>query len=335
MTKISVITPVYKAEKYIERCVRSLMEQTILEDIEFIFVNDCTPDNSMEILYTIISEYPHRKEQIIILNNETNLGPSDSRKRAIDIAKGEYIGCCDSDDWVEIDMYETMYKATNNGNIDIVISDFYYEKNTKQSIHRFTASSTPQDALAKMNNNKYFSYAMWNQIIRRTIIKEQIKYIIATTLREDTFLMMRVYCHAKHIQFIPIPFYHYWIGNETSLCHNVDRSMNAWFKQKENMDSITQLLYSVNYNKFHKGVNLFKYMLKQEYRKTFPNLKTYYYAFRESHSYYVKESNKTCNSFINRLKTKIVWDSFYYFFWLYYRKKSKSSMGKDTSTVLK
>ena len=245
MTIISVIIPVYKAEKYIDRCVRSLMEQTMQENIEFIFVNDCTPDNSMEILYTTISEYPHRKEQIIILNNETNLGPSDSRKRAIDIAKGEYIGCCDSDDWVEIDMYETMYKATNNGNIDIVISDFYYEKNTKQSIHRFTASSTPQDALAKMNNNKYFSYTMWNQIIRRTIIKEQIKYIIATTLREDTFLMMRVYCHAKHIQFIPIPFYHYWIGNETSLCHNVDRSMNAWFKQKENIDSITQLLYSL------------------------------------------------------------------------------------------
>ena len=321
MTKISIIIPIYKAEKHIERCVRSLMEQTIKEGIEFIFVNDCTPDNSMQILNQILSKYPHRKEQTVILNNEKNLGPSDSRKRAINIAKGMYIGCCDSDDWIEKDMYESMYNATKNGLIDIVVSDYWCEKKTEQYIHRFYPSNNPQDALAKMNDNHYFSYAMWNQIIKQNIIKEQIQYIIPTKLREDTFLMMRVYFFSNTINFISKPFYHYWIDNTSSLCHNADRSMEAWIEQVQNINNITKLLYSSSYMKYHQGVNIFKFKLKKEYIKTFPNLKVYYYTFRDSHHDYVKDANKTYNSFIKYLKMKIIWDSCYIIFWIYNKYK--------------
>ena len=170
-----------------------------------------------------------------------------------------------------------------------------------------------------MNNNHYFSYSMWNQIIKRNIITEQIQFIIPTRLREDTFLMMRVYFYAKNIHFLPLAFYHYRQDNESSLCHNIDIGEKAWKEQKENMDNITKLL---NGNKkFKKGINLFKFMLKQKYRKTFPNLKTYYFAFRESHYDYVQEINKTSSSSINRLKTKVIWDTIYFFFWLHHFKK--------------
>ena len=73
MAKVSVLVPVFGVEKYIEKCIRSLMTQT-LDDIEFVIVNDCTKDKSMEILFDVISEYPHLKENIKIINNEQNKG---------------------------------------------------------------------------------------------------------------------------------------------------------------------------------------------------------------------------------------------------------------------
>lgn len=77
--KISIIVPIYNVEQYIERCTRSLMEQTLLEGIEYIFVNDATPDNSMAILKRVVSEYPKRKDQVRIIDNPQNLGITASR----------------------------------------------------------------------------------------------------------------------------------------------------------------------------------------------------------------------------------------------------------------
>lgn len=79
--KVSVIVPIYKAEQFIERCVRSLMEQSMKDDIEFVFVNDCTPDQSMQILERVINDYPERNNQIVIWNNPENLGVTRSRKK--------------------------------------------------------------------------------------------------------------------------------------------------------------------------------------------------------------------------------------------------------------
>ena len=82
MPKVSVIIAVYGAEKYIEKCARSLFEQT-LNDIEYIFVDDCTPDKSMDILISVLSDYPNRKNQVKIIHNETNL--KQGRTRAVGI----------------------------------------------------------------------------------------------------------------------------------------------------------------------------------------------------------------------------------------------------------
>ena len=109
MPKVSVIVPIYNVEKYIERCLRSLFEQT-LDDIEYIFVNDCTPDNSMIILEKILKEYPHRIKQVKIINHEQNQGQAGARTSGMKAMTGEYMIHCDPDDWVELDMYEIMFK---------------------------------------------------------------------------------------------------------------------------------------------------------------------------------------------------------------------------------
>ncbi|MCS2593772.1 glycosyltransferase family 2 protein [Bacteroides thetaiotaomicron] len=96
---VSVIVPVYRAEKFIQRCARSLFEQT-LEEMEFVFVNDCTPDSSMVILRgDNKKEYPNRARQIRIVEHDQNKGSATARNTGLDNAHGSYIIYCDSDDW--------------------------------------------------------------------------------------------------------------------------------------------------------------------------------------------------------------------------------------------
>ena len=89
MYKVSVIIPVFNAGKYIEHCVRSLFEQT-LDSIEYIFVDDCSPDNSMDILYRVLEEYPHRKDDVVVISHTSNTGQSGARKDGMSVASGEY-----------------------------------------------------------------------------------------------------------------------------------------------------------------------------------------------------------------------------------------------------
>ena len=107
MPKISVIVPIYNVSAYIERCARSLWEQT-LDDIEYIFINDCTPDNSMEILEKVLKDYPQRKSQTRIFKMPTNSRQAAVRRHGIKLAAGEYIIHCDADDWVDTNLYEKM-----------------------------------------------------------------------------------------------------------------------------------------------------------------------------------------------------------------------------------
>ena len=105
MYKLSVIIPVYNVERYIERCAVSLFEQT-LQDVEFIFINDKTPDCSMEILKNICKRYSFLKNNIKLLEHERNSGSATTRITGIKAAQGTYIAFCDSDDWVETNMYK-------------------------------------------------------------------------------------------------------------------------------------------------------------------------------------------------------------------------------------
>ena len=92
---ISIIVPVYNVSRYIERCARSLFEQS-LNDIEYIFVDDCSPDNSIEILHQILSDYPSRMAQVKIISHEKNRGVAAARNTGLKLASGEFIAQCDS-----------------------------------------------------------------------------------------------------------------------------------------------------------------------------------------------------------------------------------------------
>lgn len=101
---VSVIIPIYKVESFIVRCVESLFNQSLSEGVEFIFVNDATPDRSVELLQEQLGFFPSRKEQVILLEHAENKGLPAARNTGLSVAKGEYVFHCDSDDfWKRMD----------------------------------------------------------------------------------------------------------------------------------------------------------------------------------------------------------------------------------------
>lgn len=121
---ISVIIPVYNVEKYVERCILSIMSQTYTESVECIVVNDCTPDNSMKIVEKMVYDYKGQI-QFKLLYHEHNRGVAAVRNTGLDAASGDYIIHIDSDDYCEPDMLEKMYAKAVEEDADIVVADYW------------------------------------------------------------------------------------------------------------------------------------------------------------------------------------------------------------------
>ena len=121
--KVSMLIPIYGVEKFIERCAVSLFEQTY-QNIEYIFVNDCTKDNSVVILKNVVERYPQRKLQVRIIEHEKNKGLAGARNTAVAAATGEFVMHVDSDDYVDKDIVKKTILSQKKVDADIVIVDF-------------------------------------------------------------------------------------------------------------------------------------------------------------------------------------------------------------------
>ena len=148
--KISVVVPVYGVESHIARCVRSLMEQTMTDDVEFVFVDDATKDRSIEILENVLADYPRLGKQIQIIRHEKNKGLPAARNTGLAIAKGEYIINFDSDDFLESTILEKLYLRAQNDNLDFVWCDWNQVKNGGYVRIEEPSYDDAQDALKGM-----------------------------------------------------------------------------------------------------------------------------------------------------------------------------------------
>lgn len=207
MIKISVVIPIYKVEKFIERCVRSLMEQT-LQEVEYIFVDDATPDSSIEILQSVLNKYPHRAEQVKVLVHEHNKGLPTARNTGLAVASGEYIFHCDSDDYVEVDMLERLYEEALKKEADIVWCDWFltFEKNERYM--KQPEYSDSEEALKAMLSGG-MKYNVWNKLVKRSLyVEHRISFPDGYGMGEDMTMMM-LFVHAKKVAYLPVAFYHY------------------------------------------------------------------------------------------------------------------------------
>ena len=160
MVKVSVIVPVYNVEKYIEKCLESLVNQT-LKDIEIIVVNDGSPDNSQKIIDKYVQKYPKKIKSYI----KENGGQGSARNFGLQKAEGEYIGYVDSDDYVELDMYEKLYNKAKKENLDIVICGSHNV--TEEGLK--TIELDRQIFKDKKKNAFFGRMAVWNKIYKKDL----------------------------------------------------------------------------------------------------------------------------------------------------------------------
>lgn len=208
MPKVSVIVPVYNVEQYVEKCLETLIEQT-LEEIEIIVVNDGSIDNSKQIVEKIREQFP---DKIVYVEKE-NGGLSDARNYGIPYAKGEYIAFLDSDDYVEKDMYQKMYELAKKEDSDMVECDFYWEYPDKQKIDTGVLYQGKKEMLEKVR------VVAWNKLIKREIL-EKAKIEFPKGYRyEDVSFTYKLIPYLEKVSFLKEPCVHY-IQREGSISNS-------------------------------------------------------------------------------------------------------------------
>ena len=262
MPKVSVIIPVYGVEKYIERCARSLFEQT-LDDIEYIFVDDCSPDNSIYILCNVLSEYPNREKQVKILHHEKNKGLAQARQTGLKIASGEYIAHCDSDDWVDVHMYEEMYNKAIEEDADVVVCDFCSTDCENEQYSKGLISKERENVIVDVLLWR-IAGCLWNKLVRRKEYTDHDLNYPTHNMGEDAALIVQILWNAKRISYLPKPLYYYYT-NPTSITKDVtDEKIRKRFLQATaNVEIIEQFLVDKATGKIKDALT--KYIFEQSY----------------------------------------------------------------------
>lgn len=220
---VSICVPIYGVEKYIERCAISLFEQTY-PNIEYIFVNDSTPDKSIEILESVIEKYPNRKPYVRIITHEKNRGLGAARNTAVDAAKGEFLMHVDSDDWIDKNCIRSCVEKQTKTGADIVSTDILRVKINKTIINHIPEFSSTKDFIVAIIKH-IIPNNIWGRLIRTSLYRNNnIVVEGSVNMSEDLNVMPRLTYFAKKITTVPIPMYFYECRNQNSYTSNFSES---------------------------------------------------------------------------------------------------------------
>lgn len=223
MPKVSIIVPVYNVEKYIDKCLNSLVKQT-LEDIEIIIVNDGSTDNSIGVINSYIKEYP---KKIVYIEKE-NGGLSDARNYGMPYAKGEYIAFLDSDDYVEKETYQKMYELAIKENSDMVECDFYWEYSNKL---KEDAGTTYKEKHEMITNVRVVA---WNKLIKRDVIEKDKISFPKGYRYEDVEFTYKLIPYLNKVSFLKEPLIHY-VQRENSISNSQNERTKEIFDVLEHV----------------------------------------------------------------------------------------------------
>jgi len=221
--KVSILVPVYNVSPFIERCAVSLFNQT-MEDIEYIFVNDATPDDSIIKLQKVIDNYPEQKENIKIIHHSSNRGLSASRNTALEASSGSYIAVVDSDDFIEPDMMEVLYNKALLEKADVVVCDFKIEYSTGSKIAIEYISDNKEENFRNVIKHDLISSSLCNKLVKRNLylqldcrVPENLNYC------EDWHVTTLIFYFATNIVKVDQPFYHYVQSNTNAITKTINR----------------------------------------------------------------------------------------------------------------
>ena len=287
--KVSVIIPVYGIERFIGRCAESLFNQTI-DNAEFIFVDDATPDRSIDILKNVLYRFPNRVKQTIIMHHETNKGLPDARNTGLSTARGEYIFNFDGDDFADAEMLEDMYRKAKDDDSDIVWCDWILSFKRNERYMKQPAFDTPLDALKGMLGGS-MKYNVWNKLIRRQILTEnKILFPSGYSMGEDMTILL-AFANAKKVSYLKKAFYHYVKLNNNAISKSY--SAKAVEDLKFNINKVETQLRQLYGKKLDEEIAFFKLNAKYPLlimNGSIDNYRIWQNLFPESNKY-IKENH--------------------------------------------
>lgn len=258
MAEISIIVPVYNVEKYIEKCIESICNQSF-NDIEIILVNDGSTDSSKNIC----EDFKKKDNRIKLLNIE-NSGVSEARNRGLDIATGTYIMFCDSDDFLEKTWCEMLLKGIKSTGSDILISNVVRVNEDGQksenifSIENKTFNKYEAIRCLMSGEQPFVPSYCWNKIIKKQVF-EEIRFKSNLKFMEDDEIFSRLYLNCNKISYMGETYYNYLI-RENSLTqeiqHNMELSLNALKAHSQCLENINHVYPDLCKLSYFKQINI-------------------------------------------------------------------------------
>ncbi len=260
--KLSIIIPMYNAEKYIEKCIKSILNQT-LEEIEIIIVNDGSTDNSLKM----VKKYEENKK--IIIQNEQNGGSSKARNKGLSLARGKYIYFIDADDYLEEDekILENLYNIIKKNKFDILIFDYFEDKVGKKeyidSTDRTEDLIVNKDFYLRDLMNEKYRGISWNKIIKKSLYTENnINFLENIFMKEDLDVTLKLVYYSSKIGKIKKAYYNYVMhDNQGTKTITKEKRINdeyylyldlEKFFEKNNNECILKILKSKKWKLYKK-----------------------------------------------------------------------------------
>ena len=216
MYLVSILIPVYKVERYIERCARSLFGQTY-PNLEYVFVDDSSPDDSVRVLERIMDDYPARTDLVRIVRHDHNRGLAASRNSALDNASGEFVCAVDSDDWLELDAIEKLVRKQLETSADIVAGNMMMHTNDGDQPF-FETKCNSKEELVLLQLQKSWDHTVCRKLIRRSLYEDYgIRCIEGCDMTEDRYQMAQLTYFAESYAQIDDIIYHYERRNDSSI----------------------------------------------------------------------------------------------------------------------
>lgn len=264
---VTYIIPIYNVSDYIVKSVRSLLEQSY-RNIEYIFINDCSSDDSEIKLRRTIEEFHERCDNIKIITNEQNLGSATSRNIGLDTAQGEYVMFADSDDWIFMDYVESMVRQIDSGSYDIVYCDYFESYNNHDNrISQAYGQDNIECIRAMLGRGMHGSTC--NKIYRRSfLLASKQRFIDGADLFEDVSWNIRLFACTTQISYLSQAFYHYVQYNNNSIIKSMsstEKKRNRALQRIENVRVACDYLLSLGFSaRLGREINEWKLMAKND-----------------------------------------------------------------------
>ena len=266
MYKVSILVPVFNAGQYFEKCLRSLFGQTYV-NLEFIFIDDCSSDNSATIFENTAKDFESRSNSIVYIRHSENQGVAASRNEAIERATGDFICFVDADDYIEQDYVATLMAAQNIDNRDMVWCDAVMH--TDEGNHLLT-EPLYKDRQTMINTycclTANYTMVLWRRLIRRSLFTtHNIHCATGFNYAEDKVLLSQVAYYTERFGKVDKPLYHYNRMNTSSLVAQRNRQFNADIFRQEvhNIETIEEFFSSKESNYYESCATAKLHYLKE------------------------------------------------------------------------